>query len=276
MNTISNTAYFCCGSRMLDAESSNPICNDTYANKFMDDRALKLFKPFINETESNLSGAVRCRIIDDLLRDELNKDEDINIITIGAGFDSRPYRLDKGHWFEIDEAPIIEKKNIILPVDECKNPLQRTSINFSKEALGSKLKAIDKHKKTFVIIEGVFMYLLEQQIRATLEELNTELTEYVLICDLMTKSFFEKTGSKTPEELARMGGKFVGLSNNPERIFLNNGLKLITKVELAKRAIDLKATGKNNKVPNWIYHIAYMLFMKDLRGYTINSFVYKK
>jgi len=31
MKPISKTAFYCCGVRMQDAESSNPICGDVYA-----------------------------------------------------------------------------------------------------------------------------------------------------------------------------------------------------------------------------------------------------
>jgi O-methyltransferase involved in polyketide biosynthesis len=96
MSTVANTAFYCWGVRMLDAEREFSLCGDHYAKRFMDERGLRIFEPFKSEKMPNISNATRCRIIDDLLRAELERDGNIQIITIGAGFDTRPYRLKGG------------------------------------------------------------------------------------------------------------------------------------------------------------------------------------
>ncbi len=54
---------------------------------------MKIFEPFTSETMPNISNITRRRIIDDFLNGEIRKNKNINVITIGAGFDTRPYRL---------------------------------------------------------------------------------------------------------------------------------------------------------------------------------------
>lgn len=36
MNPISETAYYCCGVRMHDAQMPNSLCNDHFAQRFME------------------------------------------------------------------------------------------------------------------------------------------------------------------------------------------------------------------------------------------------
>lgn len=42
MKPISNTAFYCCGVRMQDAENPKSICQDIYAKDFMDARGLAI------------------------------------------------------------------------------------------------------------------------------------------------------------------------------------------------------------------------------------------
>lgn len=46
MKPIANTAFYCCGVRMQDAENENPMCGDVFAKEFMDERGLVIFSSF--------------------------------------------------------------------------------------------------------------------------------------------------------------------------------------------------------------------------------------
>ena len=74
----------------------------------MDDEAWRAFEPFRQFTAPNVSNATRARIIDDLVRERLAVTPDLRVILIGAGFDSRAFRLPGGRWLEVDEpAPVL-------------------------------------------------------------------------------------------------------------------------------------------------------------------------
>jgi O-methyltransferase involved in polyketide biosynthesis len=88
---------------MLDAAQDKPICGDDYAKLFMCEYGMAIFDRFKALELSNSSVIVRHRIMDDMLRQLLYANHELNIVTLGAGFDSRPYRLNGGHWFELDE-----------------------------------------------------------------------------------------------------------------------------------------------------------------------------
>ena len=96
MKPISRTAFYCCGVRMQDAERSNPVCGDIYAKAFMNEDGLRILEAFKDETKPNASNVARHRIIDDFLVQELLADPSLCVVIIGAGFDSRAYRLKGG------------------------------------------------------------------------------------------------------------------------------------------------------------------------------------
>jgi len=64
MNPISNTAYYCCGVRMEDAKKIRSICNDVYAERFMDEKGRQIFEPFKSEKMSNISNRPQGQVFD--------------------------------------------------------------------------------------------------------------------------------------------------------------------------------------------------------------------
>jgi O-methyltransferase involved in polyketide biosynthesis len=131
MKPISRTAFYPTGLRMEDAENWRPIIGDTYAKEFMDEEALQIFQKFklAKFKPPNISNLHRHRIIDDYLRQEIALNSCSTIILIGAGFDSRAYRLTGGVWIEVDEPEIISRKEQRLSAPKCPNPLTRISMS---------------------------------------------------------------------------------------------------------------------------------------------------
>lgn len=204
---IDKTAYYCCGIRMLDARSKNPVCNDIYAADFMGEegrRLFKTFKPFGRSTNR-----ARARIIDDVLRGFLKDRPNLQIITIGAGFDSRPFRLAGGAWVEIDEFPVIEHKNNCLPPEQCPNPFRRIPVNFETGGLEKALGGISTEPPAVFVVEGVFMYLAPDQITGLLDTLQNVFPGHTLVCDLMSQRFVNRYARLTRKAFAQLGADFT-------------------------------------------------------------------
>lgn len=247
MKPISSTAFYCCGVRMQDAEHVNPVCGDMYAKKFMNEEGLRVYQAFKGETKPNACNIARCRIIDDILRQELLVNPDLQIILIGAGFDSRAYRLSGGRWIELDEPQIIIHKNERLPIADCNNPLQRIPIDFQADSLEQKLSPFSGASPVAIVIEGVFMYLKEDEIGQLLHVLRRSFAAHKLICDLLDRKFFEKYVREVHEKIVSIGASF-NVMDVPERLFINNGYLITEKVSLVGGAIALGAI-KAPKIP---------------------------
>lgn len=184
MKPISQTAFYCAGVRMQDAALDKPVCGDIYARTFMNEDGLRILEKFKDERRPNASNVARHRIIDDILRKELAADPNLCVVIIGAGFDSRAYRLDGGTWVELDEPQVIAYKNERLPASKSKNELQRIAIDFSTDSLEEKLSLFAGRKPVVVVIEGVFMYLEQETITQSLQTLHRLFPQHKLVCDL--------------------------------------------------------------------------------------------
>ncbi|HEY0428472.1 MAG TPA: SAM-dependent methyltransferase [Pyrinomonadaceae bacterium] len=238
MKPISKTAFYCCGVRMQDAASVSPVCGDIYAKDFMNEEGLRVFEDFKNEANPNASNVARHRIIDDFLRRELLANPDLTIVLIGAGFDSRAFRLKGGAWLEFDEPQVIGYKNERLPAEGCENELQRIAIDFSTESLKEKLSPFSNRSPIVFVVEGVFGYLDEDEIRRMLETLHRLFPRHKLVGDLTSKAFIEKYRGAVHDKIASMGATFKFAADRPEKIFLENGYNLTEKISIVESAID--------------------------------------
>ena len=106
MQPISQTAYFACDMRAIDARRPRPICGDTYAEVFMSLETRQIIKRFKGLTNHTWAMPMRHRMIDDILKAELGRRPERLILIIGCGFDCRAFRLRGGHWIEIDDPQV--------------------------------------------------------------------------------------------------------------------------------------------------------------------------
>ena len=240
----------------------------------MDDRGLEIYEPFKSETMTKISNISRCKIIDEMIQDEIDKNSNTVVYTIGAGFDTRPYRLRGGCWYELDEPQIIEYKNTKLPEHECRNSLKRVSIRFSDENLKDKLQAVETNAHIIVVIEGVFMYLEPEDIHNTVKELQMMLPAHILLCDLMNRAFFEKYAQPVHKKLVAAGGTFTARPVNPAGQFLEHGYREICRVPMVRRALELGMYRDYLKLPGFLATILFIYIMKDMSGYAIHRFQY--
>lgn len=237
---IAKTAYYCCGARWADAQRKEPICGDYLADLFMNEEAKQVFRRFEDLRLPNIASATRARIIDDWLRDRLLADPEQLIILLGAGFDSRAYRLPGGRWVEIDEPALIAEKEAILPALRAPHPLIRIPLDFARERVDKKLAAW-RGASPVIVMEGVSMYLSQLQLTATLSAVRKVFPRHTLICDLMSKRFAGTYGKTVRTRIAEMGGSFAELQDNPARVITGQGYSEVARLSIMARARELGA-----------------------------------
>ena len=108
MKPVSRTAFYCAGVRAAGCAQGatglwRPVRRAVHGRRGLEECS-SLSARF---TAPNVSNATRHRIIDDLLRDRLADHHDLRVVLIGAGFDSRAFRLKGGRWYEVDEPQVL-------------------------------------------------------------------------------------------------------------------------------------------------------------------------
>jgi methyltransferase (TIGR00027 family) len=266
LKPISKTAFYCCGVRMRDAEGPSPVCGDSYARLFMNEEGLRILAAFDDEPRPNASNVARHRVIDDIIRRELAADPKLLVVIIGAGFDTRAYRLKGGAWVELDEPQVIAYKEERLPASECENELRRIPIDFSAESLEEKFAPFAGRGRALVVVEGVFMYLDEGAIRELLLTLHRLFPRHTLVCDLMNRRFFEKYGQTINKKISGMGAPFRFTVDDPERVFLEGGYRRASKISVIEKSVEFQRAGI-------IPRLVLKTFLRKLAaGYAIHVF----
>ena len=264
-NPISRTAYYTLGVRAADAASTIPLCGDTFAARFMNDEARQIWEEFKTFTPPNVSNAARHAMIDEHLRRELTRDPQATVVIIGAGFDTRAYRLKGGRWFEFDEPKILSYKESRLPSAEAPNPLTRVPVDFARESLADKLLVVGDPSNVHVVIEGVLMYLDRAQRELLLQTLASRFPGHTVYCDLMRKRFFEKYSRDVHEKIVGLGTTFKDMVEEPERLFTDRGYNMLALDSVPLYAVRRKDVG----IPSFL--VKYV--MRTLRnGYLIGAF----
>jgi methyltransferase (TIGR00027 family) len=125
------------------------------------------------------SGIARTRFIDDLSTQAL-RDEIKQIAILGAGFDSRAYRIpgiERARVFEVDHPDTLSAKRerVRQILGSAPAHVVCAEIDFNRQGLEEVLKAagFSLAERTFFIWEGVTNYLTEQAVTATLRFVST-------------------------------------------------------------------------------------------------------
>jgi methyltransferase (TIGR00027 family) len=239
LDPIAKTAYYCCGVRAADAERADPICGDHLAHRFMNAEARAIFAQFSGFKNPNGSNVTRHRIIDDWLRERLSATPDLRVILLGAGFDTRAFRLRGGRWVELDQPETIAIKEAELPTGQAPNPLRRVPIDFAVESLADKLAPWEGESPAVVVMEGVNAYLSEAERRRTLDILIKTFPGHVLICDLMTARFVRRYSDGIRRRIEELGGRFAEPADDPTRTLAEAGYRQLVQVSIIDRAGEL-------------------------------------
>ena len=265
MDPIAKTAYYCCGVRAADARSANAVCGDNLAERFMDTEAQAVFRPFANLKEANASNAARHRIIDDLLRERLRVQPDLPVVLVGAGFDTRAFRLGGGRWLELDHPSVVALKDAKLPAAQSPNPLQRASIDFASERLADKLAAWAGTPSAVVVMEGVSMYLNPEQLRATTHTLRQLLPRHTLLCDLINATFVRRYSKRLRQAIRDLGGEFAVPLDDPAALVESLGYRRFAAHSVVGRAVEHGSL----RLPRWLLS-TLLCSLRD--GYGVYAF----
>jgi methyltransferase (TIGR00027 family) len=139
----------------------------------------------------------RKRYIDDKVVEDADGQIEA-VVNLGAGFDTRAYRLSglsKVPVWEVDQQENVDAKRLRLRKMFQQVPANVTlvPINFDREELGTVLAShgYTSDMKTFFIWEGVTQYLTEEGIQGTLDFLATAAAGSRLVFTYIAKDFID-------------------------------------------------------------------------------------
>ena len=173
---VSDTAIWVAYYRAKESERPDAMFRDPLAKRLVGDRGAQIarrFGPTGRYTEWTL--ITRTVIIDEYIREGIANGVDA-VLNLGAGLDTRPYRLElpaSFQWVEADFPHMIEYKQRMLATETPHCQLQCAGVDLADATARRKFLAevLPGAKKVIVLTEGVIPYLTEQQVAELAAEL---------------------------------------------------------------------------------------------------------
>lgn len=199
IQNVSDTAFKVAQFRAMESERPEPLFRDPLAAKLAGDHGKNILTTMPKAFMGAWSVVIRTVIIDNLINQAIAEGVD-TILNLGAGLDTRPYRMDLPkslRWVEVDYPHVIALKRERLAGETPSCRLDRITLDLTDRATRQKFLAETSAdaKKILVLTEGVIPYLSEADVAGLAEDLKATANVSYWIIDYFS-----------PEAL-RLGGR---------------------------------------------------------------------
>lgn len=173
---VSDTAFWIAHYRGLEEQRGDPLFRDPLATRLAGAHGEKIAREMPGRAMTEWSVAIRTRLIDDYILKAIAAGVD-TVLNLGAGLDTRPYRMDLPQslqWIEADFPKVIDFKTERLNGEQPHCRLRRVKADLSNgDERRRMLAEVDAAAgKLLVLTEGVVPYLTNDEVAALAEDLN--------------------------------------------------------------------------------------------------------
>jgi methyltransferase (TIGR00027 family) len=186
---VMDTATWVASYRVDESQRPDALFHDPLASKLVGEAGAQISAKMANSEWVRWTVVIRTVIIDQYISELIAEGVD-TVLNLGAGLDTRPYRMGLPanlKWIEVDYAKTIETKEKKLSAEVPKCQLQRHSLDLSDQ--GERFKFFSKinseSRKVLVLTEGVIPYLSEEDVAGLAQDLRAQknfqywITEYI-------------------------------------------------------------------------------------------------
>jgi methyltransferase (TIGR00027 family) len=262
---VSDTAHWIAAFRALETDRPDAVFKDHLAKKLAGETGFEMVETTPNKEAMAFAMVARTTAIDRLVESAITQGVD-TVINLGAGLDTRPYRMKLPadlHWVEVDFQKSINFKNNLLLSD---NPVCRLtrigadlSVDDERTRVFQKLNA--ETKQALIITEGVVAYLTKEQAEKLSTSIHSFPNFHFWIMDytqgkLRTNSYLKSLKKKLVHAPLQFNEK------DPIQFFSRQGWRLAENIFILDEADRIK-----RKLPlKFPLTILMRLFPKTIRS----------
>jgi len=159
---VSDTALMVAACRALETERPDGLVRDPFARRLAGTRGEPILHAITGWQLMCFGVGVRTRFLDDLVIDTIARESIQVVLSVGAGLDTRPWRLElPAHlrWIEADFPEMLNYKMQAMAGEEAKCRLERVAADVTRAAQREALFAAAAGVPSLMITEGLLMYL---------------------------------------------------------------------------------------------------------------------
>lgn len=175
---VSDTAYWVAAYRARETERKDALFRDPLAAVLLGERGRAIERNMPGKRTMYFVMVTRTCAIDALVAHALERGVD-TVLNLGAGLDTRPYRMDLPRtlrWLEADFPIVIAHKDEQLAREKPRCELERVAIDLADRAARKALfrRIAERAQKVLVLSEGVIPYLKDDEVSRLAEDIMAE------------------------------------------------------------------------------------------------------
>jgi methyltransferase (TIGR00027 family) len=167
---VSDTALMTAACRAMETERPDGLIRDPFAAQLAGSRGMAIARGLPGGTDLMCFGiGVRSRFLDRLIPETISAHGIATVLSIGAGLDTRPWRLELPptlRWVEVDFPPMLDYKDSVMASVAPKCRRERFAADVSNPSERERVFAAGGDGPTLMITEGLLMYLPASTIEA--------------------------------------------------------------------------------------------------------------
>lgn len=215
-----------------ESRDKKPLFRDEMAEKTYD--KIKSYKIGETNFRSILGTITRTYAFDEFIYPFLKEHPDTVFINIGAGLDTRFYRVDNGKilWYNLDLPAVMALRNELIPEHE-----RVFSISNSVFESEWTKEISEGDRPVFIILEGVVQFFEKEDVEKVLKLLANRFPNAYVLMDLLSEFILKdpelmkkltksdvvfKWGVKDPKEVEELNKKYnlIDYTNLADRVHL--------------------------------------------------------
>jgi methyltransferase (TIGR00027 family) len=175
ITSVADTALWMAAVRAAEGKRADAAFHDRLGSILAGDRGRKIARSFSRTAMIAWGVVLRTSAIDRLILEAIQSGVD-TVLNLGAGMDTRPYRMDlpaQLRWIEVDLPTLVETKNTQLNGYTTVCTLERIGMDLSDRPARSALfaRVAATSKKALVITEGFISYFTNDDVAMLAKEL---------------------------------------------------------------------------------------------------------
>ncbi|MFF0487590.1 class I SAM-dependent methyltransferase [Nocardia sp. NPDC004068] len=191
---VSDTARWVAAHRAVESERPDALFEDPLADRLAGARGRAIAATAESSMSDNWFLVTRTKLIDDQVTAAIDQGCEV-IVNLGAGLDTRPYRLPLPAdltWIETDLPDLIAEKETLLTDETPRCRLIRTALDVTDIVAVATLLDTIADRRALVLTEGLLMYLPEPAVAALSTTLHRPKVQWCLdfstagVANLMT------------------------------------------------------------------------------------------
>jgi O-methyltransferase involved in polyketide biosynthesis len=194
---VTDTALLVAGCRAVEAENPDALVRDPFAARLAGERWLAMFRAVPHPAIMGFGIAMRTRFIDELIIETISSAGLKTVVCVGAGLDTRPWRLElpaRFRWVEVDFPEMLDYKESILSGERLHCRRERLAADLNDPEQRARIYTAVGSEPALMLTEGLLMYLPATTVRALAVEAPRESGIQHWITDVITTSFSQAIG----------------------------------------------------------------------------------